>query len=80
MVNISPIVAIKRSSMHKHIKRTILPLTNYELFRRDAQLCMYCWHQFHAYDLTRDHVITTIAWRERPVVKHCNSLQALQHA
>ena len=46
-VNVSSIIAVKRSAMYKNLNRTIPPLTNRELFRRDAHLCMYCGHQFH---------------------------------
>lgn len=55
-VNVSSIIAVKHSTMYKYFKRSIPPLTNRELFLRDAQLCMYCGHQFHESELTRDHV------------------------
>jgi 5-methylcytosine-specific restriction endonuclease McrA len=55
-VNVSSIVAVKRSALHKHCKRTIPPLTNRELFLRDAHLCMYCGQQHDESELTRDHV------------------------
>ena len=32
------------------------PLSNPALFARDAHLCLYCGNQFHARDLSRDHV------------------------
>lgn len=32
------------------------PLTNRALFRRDANLCLYCGQRFLARDLSRDHV------------------------
>jgi 5-methylcytosine-specific restriction endonuclease McrA len=32
------------------------PLTRRALFRRDANLCLYCGKQFHELDLTIDHV------------------------
>ena len=56
-VNINSIIAIKRSAPHKHPKRNIPPLTNRELFLRDAHLCMYCGGHFKESYLTRDHVI-----------------------
>lgn len=56
-VEVNSIIAVKRSSSHKFVKRTIPPLTNRELFLRDAHLCMYCGHEFPEYALTRDHVI-----------------------
>jgi len=56
-VDINTIIAVKRSSSHKHVKRTIPPLTNRELFLRDAHLCLYCGNECLEQDLTRDHVI-----------------------
>ncbi len=56
-VSVNSIIAVKRSSGHTHGQRTIPPLTNRELFLRDAHLCMYCGDQHGAYALTRDHVI-----------------------
>ncbi|MCH7695750.1 MAG: HNH endonuclease [Proteobacteria bacterium] len=55
-IDVSSIVATKRSARHRHVIRTIPPLTNRELFLRDAHLCMYCGHQHHESKLTRDHV------------------------
>ncbi len=57
IVKINSIIAIKRSNNIKHGKRTIPPLTNRELFLRDAFLCMYCGGKFNNHSLTRDHVI-----------------------
>ncbi len=57
IVKINSIIAIKRSNHIKHGKRTIPPLTNRELFLRDAYLCMYCGGTFNNHSLTRDHVI-----------------------
>ena len=57
IIDVNSIIAVKRSSGHKHVHRTIPPLTNRELFLRDAHLCMYCGGERHEYDLTRDHVI-----------------------
>ena len=36
--------------------RYIPPLNNKTLFRRDANLCMYCGGRFISRDLTRDHI------------------------
>ncbi|MCH8845846.1 MAG: HNH endonuclease [Proteobacteria bacterium] len=55
-IEINSIVAIKRSVVRKKIQRDFPPLTNRELFRRDAHLCMYCGGNFHESNLTRDHV------------------------
>lgn len=56
-IAINSIIAIKRSGKHKHPQRNIPPLTNRELFLRDAHLCMYCGGNFRESALTRDHVI-----------------------
>ena len=37
--------------------RTVPPLTNRALFRRDRNLCLYCGNEFLDGDLTRDHVV-----------------------
>ncbi|MEX0952170.1 MAG: HNH endonuclease [Gammaproteobacteria bacterium] len=55
-VNVNSIIAVKRSAQHKYIRRTIPPLTNRELFLRDANMCMYCGGTYQASCLTRDHV------------------------
>ena len=55
-VQINSIIAIKRSSSSRHLQRSIPPLTNRELFLRDAHLCMYCGRKFREQILTRDHV------------------------
>lgn len=40
-----------------HSLRSTPPLTNRALFRRDANICMYCGNAFLDKDLTRDHVV-----------------------
>ncbi len=78
-VNINSIIAIKRSSPGKYTKRTIPPLTNRELFLRDAHLCMYCGSQHRESHLTRDHVVPlSRGGRDRwsnvvTACKHCNT-------
>lgn len=57
IIDINSIIAVKRSATHKHLKRSIPPLTNRELFLRDAHLCMYCGKAYSEAQLTRDHVI-----------------------
>lgn len=56
-VTVNSIIAVRRSSIHKHVKRTIPPLTNQELFLRDGHLCMYCGGEFSQEHLTRDHLM-----------------------
>jgi hypothetical protein len=57
LIDVNSIIAIKRSKTQKHLSRSVPPLTNRELFLRDAHLCMYCGKPFHEGSLTRDHVI-----------------------
>ena len=56
-VQINSIIAVKHSRYFKHNQRMIPPLTNQELFLRDAHLCLYCGKKYHHQLLTRDHVI-----------------------
>jgi 5-methylcytosine-specific restriction endonuclease McrA len=78
-IDINSIIAIKRSASHKHPKRNIPPLTNRELFLRDAHLCMYCGGQYKESSLTRDHVIPmSRGGRDRwsnvvTACRHCNT-------
>ncbi len=57
IVEINSIIAVKRSNQIKQVKRIIPPLTNRELFLRDAHLCMYCGNKYNEYLLTRDHIL-----------------------
>lgn len=56
-VVIHSIIAVKRSGRGSHVPRAVPPLSNHELFHRDAYLCMYCGEQFPDGQLTRDHVV-----------------------
>jgi len=56
-ITINSIVAVKRSSQIRRVRRGVPPLTNRELFHRDANLCMYCGAQHPDRQLTRDHVV-----------------------
>lgn len=56
-ITVNSIIAVKRSNSAKYLKRTVPPLSNHELFRRDGRLCMYCGHEYPESLLTRDHVI-----------------------
>ena len=55
-IEIHSIVAVKSADKKLRI-RTVPPLTNRELFRRDQHLCMYCGRVFKECMLTRDHVM-----------------------
>ncbi len=78
-VNVNSIIAVKHSTHHKHPKRNIPPLTNRELFLRDAHLCMYCGGEYRESFLTRDHVLPisrggTDRWSNVVTAcRHCNT-------
>jgi HNH endonuclease len=79
VVKINSIIAIKRSNHLKHSKRSVPPLTNRELFLRDAYLCMYCGNKLNDALLTRDHIIPlSKGGRDRwsnvvTACRHCNT-------
>ena len=56
IVSVNSIIAVKGDCKPRAYRR-VPPLTNRELFRRDAHLCLYCGREFHEMELTRDHVI-----------------------
>ena len=37
--------------------RSVPPLTNTALFKRDRNICLYCGGKFIDFDLTRDHIV-----------------------
>lgn len=43
-------------AQERHSDRYTPPLNNRTLFRRDANICMYCAERFSTSDLTRDHI------------------------
>jgi len=55
-ITVHSIIAIKRSGRAPLIQRTVPPLNNHELFRRDGFMCMYCGTQYPESVLTRDHI------------------------
>ena len=58
IVEISSIISTYGDSVaaERNRDRYTPPLTNQTLFRRDANICLYCSKHFRASDLTRDHV------------------------
>jgi 5-methylcytosine-specific restriction endonuclease McrA len=57
-IDVSSIIATEgtaRSLAHNR-DRYVPPLNNRTLFRRDANLCLYCATRFPTRDLTRDHI------------------------
>ena len=55
-VTVHSIIAVKRGLRAPLLQRTVPPLNNHELFRRDGYMCMYCGNQYAEGSLTRDHV------------------------
>jgi hypothetical protein len=55
-VSINSIVAVKGHGHYPALEKAVPPLSNRELFLRDAHLCMYCGVRFASKMLTRDHV------------------------
>lgn len=43
-------------ALHKARQHYVPPLNNPALFRRDANMCLYCGQQFQRSELSRDHV------------------------
>ena len=56
-ITVHSIIAVKHSKRGRQIQRTIPPLSNRELFRRDDNLCMYCGRELPDFSLTRDHIV-----------------------
>ena len=56
-ITVSSIVAVKGRARDLDSGSSVPRLTNRELFRRDAHLCMYCGKPQPEYLLTRDHVL-----------------------
>lgn len=56
--DIDAIIATRGQNLavEKRGKNYTPPLNNQALFRRDAQMCLYCGNQFMSRDLSRDHV------------------------
>ena len=56
LIRVSSIIAVKGRARDLAGHRSVPRLTNRELFRRDAHLCMYCGNGYPEHLLTRDHV------------------------
>jgi 5-methylcytosine-specific restriction endonuclease McrA len=81
IIELHPIVA-SRGHARSHALSPTPTLTNTALFARDAQLCLYCGHEYSRPSLTRDHVLPLSKggrdiW-ENVVTAcfHCNSRKA----
>ena len=57
-VKVSSIIATcgDTLTLERNCGRYIPPLNNRTLFKRDANLCMYCAQKFRTSELTRDHI------------------------
>ncbi len=57
-IRINSIIATRGEthSFERNSAGYVPPLNNHTLFKRDANLCLYCGAQFRSSDLTRDHV------------------------
>jgi 5-methylcytosine-specific restriction endonuclease McrA len=58
IIEVNSIIATRGDThtLERNRERYTPPLNNRTLFKRDANLCMYCGLQFRAADLTRDHI------------------------
>ena len=58
IIEVNSIVATHGDThtLERNRERYTPPLNNRTLFKRDANLCMYCGLQFRAGELTRDHI------------------------
>jgi len=81
VIELHPIVASRGHARAQALSPTPT-LTNTALFARDAQLCLYCGHEYSRPSLTRDHVLPLSkggrdSW-ENVVTAcfHCNSRKA----
>lgn len=56
-IAINSIIAVHGSARHSTYLTLTPPLSNRELFHRDAHMCMYCGTQLAGKLLTRDHIV-----------------------
>ncbi len=56
-VNVNSIIAVRGTPRYRGAAESVPPLSNQELFLRDAHLCMYCGKQLPEHLLTRDHLL-----------------------
>ncbi|HKS93531.1 MAG TPA: HNH endonuclease [Gammaproteobacteria bacterium] len=83
-VEVNSIIATygNNHALAKAREHYVPPLNNHTLFRRDANLCMYCGHRFPARELSREHVTPlsrggTDTWNNVVAAcKRCNNHKA----
>ncbi len=80
VIEVSSIIATHGT--HQGLYENFVPaLNNPTLFRRDANLCMYCGEYYKDYELSRDHVIPLVqggrdVWTNVVAAcKRCNNLK-----
>src|SRR5690606_19902082 len=58
IIQVSSIIATHGDTrnLERNRDRYTPPLNNHTLFKRDANMCLYCATQFRSSDLTRDHI------------------------
>ena len=56
-MTVNSIIAVKGRPRNAAFAEQVPPLSNRELFLRDAHLCLYCGRQFSEQHLTRDHLV-----------------------
>ncbi|RRQ22067.1 HNH endonuclease [Thiohalobacter thiocyanaticus] len=84
LVEVNSIIAThgNHTALQKNRDTYTPPLNNRTLFKRDAQLCLYCGEQFPARELSRDHVTPisqggTDVWNNVVTAcKRCNNHKA----
>ena len=54
---VSTIIAARGGANEYDLLNDVPPLTNKNLFRRDASMCLYCGDYLYDCELTRDHVV-----------------------
>ena len=57
-IEVHPIIAV-RGAVPSRAWRQSPALSNPKLFARDRHVCAYCGRDFHADDLTREHIVPT---------------------
>ena len=55
-IDVNSIIATRGHGMSRNRDQYVPPLNNRTLFKRDANLCLYCGMRYMTRDLTRDHI------------------------
>ncbi len=57
LIEVRPIISAFGGLCESQLRTFTAPLGNFELFRRDRQICLYCGNPFPLHKLTRDHIV-----------------------